>query len=80
MITIRTMKQIATSKTIPSFRSGGFNSLGSGAMVDQSRIKVGHQKMIEQERHRQWRNQAWFRLQSRPSVQRRSLPPNNVPS
>jgi hypothetical protein len=59
MITIKTMKQIPTSKVIPSFRAGGPRTCGHDRQVDQGRRFIGYAQMLASEDLRQWRNQAW---------------------
>lgn len=58
MITIRTMKQIATSRTTPGFRA--CQSLGrSHSILEQGRIAIAQSQMLDREALRQWRNQQW---------------------
>ncbi|HEY9700064.1 MAG TPA: hypothetical protein V6D10_22600 [Trichocoleus sp.] len=57
MITIKTMKQIPTSRTIPSFRSTGARGSLRDRVIDYQRINQGYQKIVAQEILRQWRNQ-----------------------
>lgn len=59
MISIRTMKQIATSKTIPSFRVSGSNARLQFAKSDLSRRLSGCAQMHSQELRRQWMNRVW---------------------
>jgi 5-formyltetrahydrofolate cyclo-ligase len=59
MITIRTMKQIATSRSIPSFRSTGSCSRLQRTAIDQGRRVAGYAHMQDEETRRQWRNQMW---------------------
>jgi alkylated DNA nucleotide flippase Atl1 len=70
MITIRTMKQIATSQTIPNFRA--CRSLGRSHLIcEQGRIKTAQSQMLDQEALRQWRNQQWQKKsQQAPTRQR----------
>lgn len=63
MITIKTMKQIATAKTISSFRSGG-TLQRSPAFSECDRQRTGQLQMLKQERRRQWLNQVWQNRQS----------------
>ncbi|NEQ46504.1 MAG: hypothetical protein F6K00_24365 [Leptolyngbya sp. SIOISBB] len=60
MIKLRTMKQVASSRTIPSFRScRTLNRANQGLIVDQGLMVVGHAQVLAQDAHRQWRNEAW---------------------
>jgi hypothetical protein len=70
MITIRTIKQIATSRTIPGFRA--CRSLGRSHLIsEQGRIATAQSQMLEQEALRQWRNQQWQKKsQQAPTRQR----------
>ncbi|MBD1870152.1 hypothetical protein H6F95_23225 [Cyanobacteria bacterium FACHB-471] len=70
MITLRTMKQIATRRTIPSFRA--CRSLGrSHLLSEQGRIATAQSEMLDQESLRQWRNQQWqHKSQQAPTRQR----------
>ncbi|MBF2077742.1 MAG: hypothetical protein IGR76_04280 [Synechococcales cyanobacterium T60_A2020_003] len=61
MITIRTMKQIATSRSIPSFRSAGSRLVDSSAAFDQARMDAERDRQIAQESLRQWRSTLWSR-------------------
>lgn len=61
MITIRTMKQIATSRSLRSFRSAGSRLVASSAAVDRARIGAERDRQAGQEALRQWRNDAWSR-------------------
>ncbi len=60
MLQIRTLKQIRTSRTIPSFRStaGGMRWV-SRRLADRGRMALGYSQMATQEAHRQWRNRLW---------------------
>lgn len=54
MITIRTMKQIATSRTIPGCRSAkSFNGVHSSA-GDRARMLAGYAQLLESEARRRW--------------------------
>ncbi|MGD1909246.1 MAG: hypothetical protein ACFB0C_25105 [Leptolyngbyaceae cyanobacterium] len=56
MITIRTMKHVATSRTIPSFRSCPSLDLSNpSALIDQGRMVTGYAQMMAQETRRQHR-------------------------
>lgn len=70
MITIRTMKQIATSRTIPGFRI--CRALGRSPLLsEQGRIAAAQSQMLDQEALRQWRNQQWQqKSQQAPTRQR----------
>ncbi len=54
MITIRTMKQIATSRTIASFRAGSSLNRVQSASQDQARIVAGLVQAQMQESRRLW--------------------------
>jgi hypothetical protein len=57
MITIKTMKQIATSRTIPSFRSGKSISGLQSDSCDRMRISAGYAQRFFNEARRQWLSQ-----------------------
>jgi D-serine deaminase-like pyridoxal phosphate-dependent protein len=57
MITIRTMKQLATSRSIPSFRSAPSSMGISSRGVDRGRMAVGYSQVMNHETRRQVRNQ-----------------------
>lgn len=60
MLTIRTMKHIATSRTIPSFRScPNLNRANQGIILDQGRMMLGYAQVLTQDAHRKWRNGIW---------------------
>ena len=60
MITVRTMKQIATSRTIPSFRSNrNLNRANQGIIFDQGRMMLGYAQVLTSDAHRKWRNGLW---------------------
>lgn len=60
MITIRTMKQIASSRTIPGFRScRSVSRANQGLILDQGRMMVGYAQVLSQDAHRKWRNGVW---------------------
>ncbi|MBE9177833.1 hypothetical protein IQ268_04455 [Oculatella sp. LEGE 06141] len=59
MITIKTMKQIATCKTIPSFRSSGARGRSLSLPADRARMAAGYQHLLTQESQRQWRSRVW---------------------
>lgn len=61
MITIRTMRQIATSRNLRSFRSAGARLGAGSAAVDHARVAAERDRQIGQESLRQWRNAAWSR-------------------
>ena len=57
MIRIRTMKHVASSRTIPSFRSCRLSSQPDQAsIIDQGRMTMGRAQMRAQDVHRKWRN------------------------
>lgn len=56
MIPIRTMKHVATSRTIPSFRSCPSLDLSNpSALIDQGRMITGYAQIMAHETRRQWR-------------------------
>ncbi|UBF25238.1 hypothetical protein K9N68_27040 [Kovacikia minuta CCNUW1] len=57
MITLKTMKQIATSRTIPSFRSGKSLSFLQTDSHDRMRRAAGHAQRLFHEARRQWLSQ-----------------------
>ena len=60
MLTVRTMKQIATSRTIPSFRSCRTTSqLLASQIQDQGRVLAGYAQVLTQETQRQRRAMIW---------------------
>ncbi|WP_204137691.1 hypothetical protein [Halomicronema sp. CCY15110] len=64
MIQIRTMKQVASSRTIPSFRScPSARPANQSHLLDQGRMMMGRAQVLAQDAHRQWRNGVW---RSRP--------------
>jgi hypothetical protein len=54
MLTIRTMKQIATSRTIASSRTASLFGKKQVVESDRHRIAAGHAQMQTQKAHRQW--------------------------
>jgi hypothetical protein len=61
MITVRTMKQIATSRTIPSFRAISSRMGIDHRTVDRGRVAAGYSQMANHETRRQIRNRMWRR-------------------
>jgi hypothetical protein len=61
MITVRTMKQIATSRTIPSFRAVSSRMGIDNRAVDRGRVAAGYSQMVNHETRRQIRNCMWRR-------------------
>jgi len=60
MITVRTMKHTANSRTIPSFRScRTISRANQGLIVDQGRMMLGYAQLLGQDAHRKWRNGVW---------------------
>jgi len=60
MITVRTMKQIASSRTIPGCRScRTMSHANQGLILDQGRMMVGYAQLLSQDAHRKWRNGVW---------------------
>jgi hypothetical protein len=64
MITIRTMKQLATSRSIPSFRSAPSSMGISSRGVDRGRMVAGYSQVVNHETRRKIRNQQQMRLHS----------------
>jgi hypothetical protein len=61
MITVKTMKQIATSRSIPSFRAVS-STLGiDHRTMDRGRVVAGYSQMVNHETRRQIRNRMWQR-------------------
>lgn len=60
MITLKTMKQIATSKTIASSRSSSLLGKNQVAKSDQARCAAGVAQMLAQEARRQWLDAAYY--------------------
>ncbi|MBE9112336.1 hypothetical protein IQ273_23335 [Nodosilinea sp. LEGE 07298] len=64
MLTLRTLRQIASSRTIPSFRSVSSRRQSSGdRLVDAGRMGYYQSCAQAQEARRQWLRQQW---QNRP--------------
>ena len=60
MIKLRTMKQVASSRIIPGFRScRTLSRANQGLVLDRGRIMVGRAQILAQDAHRQWRNGIW---------------------
>ncbi|NMF86459.1 hypothetical protein [Nodosilinea sp. P-1105] len=60
MLSIRTLRHIATSRTIPSFRAcRSQNGSHYSALTDQGRIEQGQGRVLTEEARRQWLNQHW---------------------
>lgn len=60
MITVRTMKQIATSRTIPSFRSCRTGTRTHQSLIlDQGRMIMRYAQVLTNDAHRKWRNGLW---------------------
>lgn len=58
MIPIRTMQHVATSRTIPSFRSCPSLDLSNPSpLIDQGRMLTGYAQVMAQETRRHWRQQ-----------------------
>ncbi len=53
MITVKTMKQVATSRTIPSFRAVPSMMEISSRAVDRGRMVAGYSQMVNHETRRQ---------------------------
>jgi hypothetical protein len=57
MITIRTMQQVATSRTIPSFRSCPSLDLSNpSALIDQGRMLNGYAQLTARATRQHWRH------------------------
>jgi hypothetical protein len=56
MMTIKTMKQLATSRSIPSFRSAPSSMGISSRVVDRGRMVAGYSQVVNHETRRQIRN------------------------
>jgi hypothetical protein len=56
MIAIRTMKQLATSRSIPSFRFAPSSMDISSRVVDRGRMAAGYSQVVNHETRRQIRN------------------------
>jgi hypothetical protein len=56
MITIKTMKQIATSRSISSFRSVNSVIRIDDRVLDRGRVIAGYSQIVNQETRRQIRN------------------------
>jgi len=64
MLTLRTLRQIATSRTIPSFRSAPSRSQGDRPrLADKGRMGHHQSRAQAEEARRQWLQQQW---QNRP--------------
>lgn len=60
MLAVRTMKHIATSRTIPSFRScRSLSRADQGIILDQGRMMMGYAQVLSKDAHRKWRNGIW---------------------
>ncbi len=67
MITLRTMQHVATSRTIPSFRSCPSLDLGNPSpLIDQGRMMSGYAQVMAQETRRYWQHQGRRRRPHRP--------------
>lgn len=53
MITVKTMKQVATSRTIPSFRAVPSIMEISSRAVDRGRMVAGYSQVVNHETRRQ---------------------------
>ncbi len=56
MIALKTMKHIATSRTIPSFRSGNSPGGLSQKAYDKARMAAGIAQLLARKSHRRWLN------------------------
>lgn len=60
MITVRTIKHIATSRTIPGFRSCRTQSRSYHSIIqDQGRMMMGYAQVLSSDAQRKWRNVQW---------------------
>lgn len=60
MITVRSMNHVATSRTIPSFRSCRTMSRSPHSLLlDQGRMMQGYAQVLTHDVLRKWRNQQW---------------------
>lgn len=59
MLTLRTMKQIPTYRTIPGCRSCPSLSSNHGIILDQGRMVEGYAQLLASDAHRKWRNRQW---------------------
>ncbi len=57
MISVRTMKQVPTSRTIASFRAMPSVMQMSSRAIDRGRTAAGYSQMVNHETRRQIRNQ-----------------------
>jgi hypothetical protein len=61
MITIKTMRQVATCRTIPSFRSCRLPGDRHYQIVgDRGRVVAARCHVLAWEHYRQWRNRPWI--------------------
>ena len=60
MIKVRTIKHIASSRTIPSFRScRTLSKTPQASILDQGRMVLGYAQILANDSHRKWRNGLW---------------------
>lgn len=60
MISIRTMKHVATSRTIPSFRSCRTLSRAAHSLIeDQGRMMTGYAEVLTKDAQRKWLALQW---------------------
>ncbi|KGF72137.1 hypothetical protein DO97_11925 [Neosynechococcus sphagnicola sy1] len=59
MIAIKTIKQIATSRTIPSFRSGRVVTGLSYKASDKARMATGYAQLLASRARRRWLNRLY---------------------
>lgn len=61
MIIVRSMSHVATSRTIPSFRSCRTLSRASSSVIaDQGRMMHGYAQLLARDGQRKWRNMQWY--------------------
>lgn len=62
MLTLRTLRQISTSRTIPSFRSAPNRSLGQlPRLIEAGRMGHHRARVQAEEGRRQWLQNQWQR-------------------
>lgn len=61
MIVVRSMSHVATSRSIPSFRSCRTLSRTSYSVIaDQGRTMNGYAQLLARDGQRKWRNIQWY--------------------
>ncbi|MEM9003259.1 MAG: hypothetical protein AAGE59_06995 [Cyanobacteria bacterium P01_F01_bin.86] len=61
MITVRTMKHVASSRNLPSFRPCRMSNRAnqSTTLLDQGRSVLGYARLLTSGARRKWRNGLW---------------------